>query len=85
MLGENDRKADGTWPGDPAPFAGELARRLRRAVGRQLPPEGCKDAREYVIRLIAAEGQSPGSVKGPDQQQGDRGRTDGTGKRIGGP
>jgi len=60
VLGENDRKEDGTWPGDPVPFAGELARRLRRAVGRQLPPEGCKDAREYVIRLIAAEGKPPG-------------------------
>ena len=56
VLGENDRK-DGTWPGDPDRVADELERRLRRAVGRTLPPEGCKDAREYVIRLIAGEGQ----------------------------
>jgi hypothetical protein len=51
VLGENDERADGSWPGDPAPLASELARRLGRQVKTLLPPAGLKDAREWVASL----------------------------------
>jgi hypothetical protein len=47
VLGENDHKADGGWPGDPRPFAEILARRLGRAVTTVVPPAGHKDVRAW--------------------------------------
>jgi hypothetical protein len=47
VVGENDRKPDGDWPGDPHPCARSLARRLGRPVRVIVPPEGHKDARAW--------------------------------------
>jgi hypothetical protein len=50
VMGENDRKADGTWPGDPAPYASGLARLLPgRSIKTVLPPEPFKDIREFIV------------------------------------
>jgi hypothetical protein len=50
VLGENDRKADGRWPGKEG--AETVARALERELKRQIevgfPPEGFKDVRAYV-------------------------------------
>jgi hypothetical protein len=50
ILGENDAKPDGRWPGREGMehVADELARRLNQTILRQLPPEGFKDAREFL-------------------------------------
>ena len=59
VLGENDRKPDGTWPGrDGAAFvAAALSKALGRAVLTACPPEQYKDAREWVTdRLKATRG-----------------------------
>jgi hypothetical protein len=50
IVGENDRKADGKWPGKEGAIAlaTELADKLRRRVLWSLPPEGAKDSREYL-------------------------------------
>jgi hypothetical protein len=52
VLGENDEKDDGSWPGrDGAKkLASELARELDARVRWSMPPEGCKDVREYLIK-----------------------------------
>jgi hypothetical protein len=50
VVGENDRKADGDWPGDPTPYASRLASLLRgRSIRTLLPPEPHKDIREYLV------------------------------------
>ena len=59
VLGENDRKPDGSWPGrDGAAFvAAALSKSLGRAVLTACPPEQYKDAREWVVdRLKATKG-----------------------------
>ncbi len=59
VLGENDLKPDGTWPGrDGAAFvAAAVAKALGRAVLTACPPEQYKDAREWVVdRLKATKG-----------------------------
>ena len=50
VIGENDLKADGRWPGrDGAEqVASNLANMLGREVQWTLPPEGFKDVREYL-------------------------------------
>lgn len=51
VVGENDRKPDGSWPGrDGAQrVARALARRWGRPVSWTLPPEGTKDVRQYLV------------------------------------
>jgi hypothetical protein len=51
VLGENDRKPDGTWPGRVGAnrTAESLARRLGRPVAWTLPPDEAKDARAWVL------------------------------------
>lgn len=53
VLGENDRKDDGKWPGREGAeaTAQKLADALGRPVRWALPPEGVKDVREWVTRL----------------------------------
>lgn len=58
VLGENDRKADGTWPGrDGAEFT---AKRLSELLGRPIwigyPPALAKDVREYLRAYRASDG-----------------------------
>ena len=48
VFGERDGRPDGTWPGDPVPFARELGQLLGRPVRAQLPPPPCKDVREFI-------------------------------------
>ena len=50
IVGDNDEKADGKWPGKEGAvgIATQLAERLRRPVCWTLPPEGAKDSREYL-------------------------------------
>lgn len=56
VVGENDAKADGTWPGREGAeaTAAKLAARLARPVYVVLPPVGVKDARELIQRAEAA-------------------------------
>jgi hypothetical protein len=51
VMGENDRKADGRWPGrDGAVHVAEdLAARLWRRVAWALPPDGAKDVRAWIL------------------------------------
>jgi hypothetical protein len=50
VVGENDQKADGTWPGKDGAVrtAEELAHRMNRPVSWTLVPAGTKDVREWV-------------------------------------
>ena len=52
IVGERDKKADGSWPGrDGAKtVAGALTRRLGRPIAWALPPDGVKDLRDWVRR-----------------------------------
>lgn len=54
IVGENDKKADGSWPGrDGAKaVAGALARRLGRPIACALPTADVKDLREWVAREV---------------------------------
>ncbi|MCU0706370.1 MAG: AAA family ATPase [Fimbriiglobus sp.] len=57
VLGENDRKADGSWPGkDGADFTAARLRAMLpgRTVLVAAPPDGCKDARDWVTLRIGA-------------------------------
>jgi hypothetical protein len=49
VIGENDQKSDGGWPGrDGAQaVAQELADRLKRDIQWALPPNGSKDVRAH--------------------------------------
>lgn len=51
VMGENDRKPDGTWPGKDGAVrvASTLAERLSRPVHWTLPPDGAKDVREWIL------------------------------------
>lgn len=61
VLGENDRKDDGKWPGREGAEA--TAQKLADALGREihwaLPWEGSKDSREWVKNLAAETGTPP--------------------------
>ena len=61
IIGENDQKPDGRWPGrDGANHtARELAKRLGRPVGWCLTQDGAKDFRSWV----AAQTENPAMVK----------------------
>jgi hypothetical protein len=50
VLGENDQKESGAWPGREGAekVAGALSRRLRRPVQICYPPAGYKDIREWI-------------------------------------
>ena len=52
ILGENDQKPDGSWPGrDGAQeVAGKLAGLLGHEVRWALPPAGAKDVRELIVK-----------------------------------
>jgi Bifunctional DNA primase/polymerase, N-terminal len=56
--GENDWKADGSWPGHPERFAQDLARRLGRSVKTKRPPAGFKDARAFASEWLKKYGES---------------------------
>lgn len=64
IVGENDRKDDGSWPGrDGAEsVARGLALRLRRPILWALPPDGSKDVREWLT--AEARGAAPWSDRG---------------------
>ena len=51
VLGENDRKESGLWPGRDGAIhvATRLVSMLRRRVAWALPPPGIKDARDWVL------------------------------------
>ncbi|VTT96536.1 Marine sediment metagenome DNA, contig: S01H4_S12337 (Fragment) OS=marine sediment metagenome GN=S01H4_48694 PE=4 SV=1 [Gemmataceae bacterium] len=59
VLGENDPKGDGSWPGREGAEA--VAPRLAAALGRPVrvafPPDGAKDCREWVRGLLADQGE----------------------------
>ena len=50
VLGDNDRKVDGFWPGKDGAIqtASEVSKRLERTVYWALPPDGVKDARAWL-------------------------------------
>jgi len=50
VLGENDPKADGSWPGreGAVSVATKLAEKLRRPIGWALPPDEAKDLRAWL-------------------------------------
>jgi hypothetical protein len=54
VLGENDRKPNGSWPGREGMthVADALAERLHRPIKQQLPPTGLKDARDFLRSAI---------------------------------
>lgn len=54
IVGENDRKHDGNWPGRDGAMsvARSLAVRLGRPIEWALPPAGVKDLREWVQRDV---------------------------------
>ncbi len=49
VVGENDRKPGGSWPGKTGAekIAGELTKRLRREVPMTFPPDDAKDVRDW--------------------------------------
>jgi hypothetical protein len=57
VLAENDRKADGRWPGrDGATAVAQiLADRLGRRVGIAFPPDGTKDARVWLTGQVGTD------------------------------
>lgn len=63
VVGENDRKADGRWPGKEGAeqLAAALAAKLNRAVAVAFPPDGAKDARAWLVaRAKAADWPAAG-------------------------
>ncbi|MDY3560224.1 toprim domain-containing protein [Gemmata sp. JC673] len=56
VVGENDRKDDGSWPGREG--AERIAAGLRDALGRTVPvamtPDGAKDVRQWLIERVKA-------------------------------
>lgn len=51
VMGENDRKPDGSWPGRDGAIrvASALAAKLDRRIGWTLPPDGAKDIRAWIL------------------------------------
>lgn len=60
VVGENDQKADGTWPGRTGAqrTAEALAQRLGRPVRWSLPPADAKDARAWSLDLAAGAAEA---------------------------
>ncbi len=54
IVGENDRKANGSWPGreGAVAVATKLAELLSRPVSWALTPDGAKDAREWFVNRV---------------------------------
>jgi phage/plasmid primase-like uncharacterized protein len=55
VLGENDQKADGSWPGRSGAYgvARKLEANLCRTIEVTFPPAGFKDIRDFVTRRTA--------------------------------
>lgn len=55
VVGENDCKADGRWPGKEGAqtVAKKLSELTKRAVSWCLPPDGAKDTREWLTKQMA--------------------------------
>lgn len=51
VMGENDQKPDGLWPGKDGAIrvASALAERLQRRIAWTLPPDGAKDIRAWIL------------------------------------
>ena len=60
VLAERDAKPDGSWPGKQGAeaVAAKLGAALQRTVNIAFPPEGIKDAREWVHELAAGQGEA---------------------------
>jgi AAA domain len=60
VVGENDRKPDGKHPGKDGAVATatRLAGSLGRAVWWSMPPQDCKDAREWLTEFVAGAAES---------------------------
>lgn len=60
VMGENDRKSDGKWPGRDG--AEKVARRLAELLGAParvaFPPDGVKDCRAWVLDFAAGMGEA---------------------------
>lgn len=58
ILGENDRKDDGRWPGREAAvkLASMIEEVLERSIDVALPPEGFKDVRDWLLKHNDTEG-----------------------------
>jgi len=58
VLGENDRKPEGNWPGRDGAnqVAQKLASQLNREIMWSLPPTSCKDVRDYFYRTGGKHG-----------------------------
>ena len=56
VVGENDQKSDGTWPGRTGMenLVKILVDQLGRKIGSQMPPPGYKDTRTYLSRKETA-------------------------------
>lgn len=61
VFGENDQKPNGDWPGRKGAelIANRLTRALNRPISWRFPPNGCKDAREWMRQLAAQTGEPP--------------------------
>jgi hypothetical protein len=53
VIGDNDRKPDGAWPGDPQVVARALGEQLGRPVATTVPPDAFKDVRAW--RQVAGD------------------------------
>jgi hypothetical protein len=51
---ERDDCPDGSWPGDPRPFARRLERELGRPVRAQLPPDPFENVRAFVMDRLGS-------------------------------
>jgi hypothetical protein len=82
ILGENDRKPGGAWPGREGAerAASELAGAWNLPVGWALPPEGVKDLREWLHRLKVSPGDPTACAEAGREIVGDC-RTQGAGGR----
>src|SRR6185437_1680404 len=65
VVGENDRKSDGSWPGKDGAIAvaQQLADRWQKPVKWTMPPEPAKDTRHW-FQLQGAEGLDREELKG---------------------
>ena len=66
VVGENDRKKDGNWPGKAGAeaVARGLAAKLRRAVAVAYPPAGSKDVRDWLTH--PDRGEIPWPARGAE-------------------